>query len=389
MEYLVPSTAFRYQPQKEEIFKGSGKGIKRFFYYRTAFTDFEAVCLEEFKKFVFSKIMITEIPDFFNDSELLRVLIGVGFNYVQGFHALLLQIEWRNSMFPVSYNSLLTKIEYLLHTGVIYIHGRDCKYRPIVVINIGKISEFKNTIDDYVTLFCFFLEFLISELTIPGKVENFVLITDLQNLSKKTTVKLYLQRLYRVFQEHYRYRLVKNYIVNASQSFIFFSKFYHPYMNSETSEITKIITRNGRELLETHCALHQFEEKFGGTAPNAISYWPPVLPPGPFSALGEPEEANLMPELISESDMCSISEKLQIRLPFERKEMRSILDISLPKAEISGYNVNVDVAVSFEDIEFNPSSHLPDNPDTFPNDSPSPSKKPSIGCCKKLKCLII
>ena len=393
MEHLIPSAAHRYVPTGDSLYKGSHKSIKRLIFYKTPYTDFEQSSLSQFKAYLSSRIPSDLLPPFFCEAELLRILIGSKFSLAKAFDSLLSEIEWRRSILPVSYTAVLSKIESLLRTGVIYIHGRDHKYRPILVIDAANLIVAKYSIEDYCRLFSFIIEFMVTELMLPGKVENFILITNVDNSTQNLSLRNKLKRLYRVFQVNYRYRLALNYIVNASRSFKWICRLHASFMDSDTSEKTKITTSNGLEFLETHCALHQFEEKFGGKAPNTSVFWPPVLPVGSFSALGEPEDISVMPDMMSESDLCSMSEKVKIELPFERKEQVSLLDKASNRNDIGGYNVNSDESFSIPMSDFNTprstgSSMRPPSTDPV-KDQESAPPKPSRICCKNVRCLIM
>ena len=104
---------------------------------------------------------------------------------------------------------------------------------------------------------------------IPGKIENFVLITDLNKLNSSDLPKDELKRLYRVFEFYYKYRLAINYIVNVSTSVYFSLKFSNLFMNHTTAKRSKICKNNGEDLLLTVFAANQLEQKYGGKRLNA------------------------------------------------------------------------------------------------------------------------
>ena len=156
-----------------------------------------------------------------------------------------------------------------MNSGAVYIHGRDSKYRPLIVINLSKIHKKTKLLEDYSNLFCYLIEYSIENLMIPGKIENFVLITDLNKLNSSDLPKDELKRLYRVFEFYYKYRLAINYIVNVSTSVYFSLKFSNLFMNHTTAKRSKICKNNGEDLLLTVFAANQLEQKYGGKRLNA------------------------------------------------------------------------------------------------------------------------
>lgn len=69
------------------------------------------------------------------------------------------------------------------NSGAIYVHGRDHRYRPLLVLNVSRLNLKNYSVHEYSWLLCFTLEFMIREMMIPGQIENWIVITDLCNKS--------------------------------------------------------------------------------------------------------------------------------------------------------------------------------------------------------------
>ena len=65
----------------------------------------------------------------------------------------------------------------------------------------------------------------------------------------------------------------------------------------EAHTVNKIrILRESKPLeMRCHFAPRQYEEKYGGTAPNATVFWPPNLPEGPYESENEDRGSHLLP----------------------------------------------------------------------------------------------
>jgi hypothetical protein len=110
---------------------------------------------------------------------MLRQLYSNGFKLADSVKAIKSYTEWRLSTVPDGYRSLIEKVEHLLNCGGVYLHGRDKYFRPIIIINITALLATKCAMPQFIDLICFYLTFMLNEMIIPGKVENWVIITDL------------------------------------------------------------------------------------------------------------------------------------------------------------------------------------------------------------------
>ena len=102
-----------------------------------------------------------------------------------------------------------------------YFHGRDHRFRPLLIINIQKLNFKEYSADSYCYLLCFLLEFAIQKLMIPGQIENWIVITDLNNQGLTNLPLAELKRIIKTLQDNFRCRMIVNYVVNAPTSLRF------------------------------------------------------------------------------------------------------------------------------------------------------------------------
>lgn len=57
-----------------------------------------------------------------------------------------------------------------------YIHGRDHRYRPIIVLNPSLLDLKQLNLDDFISSVIFFLEVIVNNMFLPGQVENWVVL---------------------------------------------------------------------------------------------------------------------------------------------------------------------------------------------------------------------
>lgn len=386
MDKLIPDIAYRYRPTEDYLYSGEKTGIKRSIYYKTQFTVFEKAAILEFKNYVKDKLPCKTVPEFFGDEEVLRILIRFKFNNKRAVDGLIGEIEWRTSMLPNSYHSLGLQVQPMVNSGIIYISGRDNRYRPLIIILSEKLSQLKNQIEKISYLLIFFIEFIRSELSIPGKVENFILLVDMAGRTIKDSPIKELKKLYEIIQTHYPDYLSLNYIINSAGKGMFGSMFSN-FMDAEITRKTLWDKSNGSDYLSIHFNPGQLEKKYGGNLENYSEFWPVVMPPGPYAASGETEDAFLLPEEPSESDFNDISEKMSLSLPFTREE-NILSDVSSIKFDTNSYNVDVDIPASIEDPELQNLSHgekgKKENSEVE-DDSEDQGKK----CCNRIKCMVV
>lgn len=292
MSDLIPKEAYNYFPSGEKLFISSGRSIVRYIFYNTEFTQYELTQLSEFKQYLESTK--TSIPDEIRLEEVLRAIIGCKFNFKKSLEAINSAIRWKLLNMPQGIDSLYTKAEILLNSGSIYIHGRDHRYRPLIILNAGKLDLDKYTSEDYCNLLCFTLEYCIRELMVPGHIENWIIITDLNQQSLGSLPISELKTIIKTLQDNFRCRMIVNYIVNAPRSLRFIWTVIKGFIETHTVNKIRILREGKPAEMNQNFAPHQYEDKYGGTSPNLTTqFWPPTLPNGPFEAPGETPGAHL------------------------------------------------------------------------------------------------
>lgn len=291
----APLEAYRFWPSGEAITYGEGKKTVRFIFYRVRFSDYEEEQLSQFERYMRNNYPDFVYPDWLVKEERIRVLLGCKFDLKKSADAIFASIEWRHTQAPRSFYSLYEHCQGVLQSGAIYIHGRDHRYRPLLVLNVERMNLREHPVGEYRALICFLLEFTSKTMMIPGQVENWVVITDLCRTSLFDLPISELKSLIKLLQDNFRCRMTVNYIVNAPTSITFAWRIIKVAIEEHTLRKIKIMKTAHAPELRSHFAPHQYEEKYGGTAPNATLFWPPVMPSGPYHAENEDPEAHLSP----------------------------------------------------------------------------------------------
>jgi len=274
-----PLEAYRYWPSGDYILKGLQKRAQRFIFYHQSWTSFETTKLERLKAALSERKIA--LPPVWDDSTLLRLMYGTGWKTRKSVEAVLKHLDWIHQA-PLDKILESTHLRPLLESGCLYIHGRDGRYRPCLVMCYPKFDFRRYTIDDYLPLIRYLLDLVIEEMMIPGQVENWVTISDMGKMGLTDLPTGQLKRIIEVLQDNYKCRLGFNVVVNAPTSVNMIWAVVKRFMDKDTVEKISITGKSTDALLHRHFHPSQIEEKYGGSAPNLSLFWPPAFPPPPF-----------------------------------------------------------------------------------------------------------
>jgi len=120
------------------------------------------------------------IPDWYPEEEILRQLHGDDFNYKLSLQNIVDQVKWRESNLPYELADIHVKI---LNSGVMHIFGRDNFHRSVFVFKplIAHREGFSNHIEALMTTIGFLTFYHLNHLCHMGKIENNVIIIDLEH----------------------------------------------------------------------------------------------------------------------------------------------------------------------------------------------------------------
>lgn len=126
------------------------------------------------------------------------------------------------------------------------------------------------------------MEYIKEHMLLPGRVENWVLITDMGHQGLGASSLSNLKQVLKVLTDNYRCRLGVNYILNPPKTVYFIWSCIKPFMDDVLIEKMKIINKGFSAELLTHANPLQVEARFGGKAENLERFWPPFVPNAPF-----------------------------------------------------------------------------------------------------------
>jgi hypothetical protein len=69
-----------------------------------------------------------------------------------------------------------------LNKGYAYVYKRDKCFRPIFVMNVGRMKKCKTDHASLVNISMYMLQYVITRGLVPGKVENWIAIVDMKGV---------------------------------------------------------------------------------------------------------------------------------------------------------------------------------------------------------------
>jgi hypothetical protein len=301
------------------------------------FTDFEKEDILIFNKEL--QALPSEIRNSVEESLSLRFLQASGFDHEKALKMVTDNFEWKKKYFPLT---LSYKHKEILNSGFIYVHGRDHRFRPLIVLNTAIYLKNTNkySIEEMIYSLIYFFEYMVQHLLIPGQVENWSIICDVSKFSVIIIPKE-LKMILGTLSSNYRCRLFSMYILNLPFLLSLIWKAVKIMLNPTTERKIRILNGKDCDQLWNVINKTQIEKKFGGTAENIDNhYFPPIFPSHHyFSQDDDPDQI-----LVSEEkyfDLVKNNNKIK-QSPYINSGKESYFtfqafDISYKKSEISVY----------------------------------------------------
>ena len=107
----------------------------------------------------------------------------------------------------------------MLQEGLVYFHGRDRNYRPLLHINTTMLTSIETTNEDLITACLYAVEFAIKYMFIKGKIENCTMINDCKDLNVLTFPYGMLKALLGALNTNFKGFTRSGFILNSPATF--------------------------------------------------------------------------------------------------------------------------------------------------------------------------
>lgn len=155
-----------------------------------------------------------------------------------------------------------------LNTGAIYWHGRDHKFRPILIVKLAKLDQFQGDIQRIQKLLCFCLEFFLRYLQVAGRIENWNVIIDLFGKGITDLPIQILKSVLSLVNTRYRMRLFRMFIVNCPKFINVVSSALVAAIPGTSVHKIRFIDEAFSEEMINMIPQEQLEESYGGSCTN-------------------------------------------------------------------------------------------------------------------------
>jgi hypothetical protein len=237
-------------------------------------------------------------PEICTKRVIMRFLSANHYKIKESVNNLVEHLEWREEVRPVILNE---KQKKMLDHGYLYIHGRDRCLRPLCFSQASVVNELGFDMEDSFMATWFVCFYLIDQLTVPGKVENWVFVSDLGGLSLRKIPTSTLKKFMVSAQAHMKCRIRMFFYFNVTFGLRAIWAIISPFMDKFIKH--KMVLRGDAKdpALLALADPSQIEQKYGGEAENVTKFWPPYCPS---------EEYGVDPELLDDPKKKSSKNKL-------------------------------------------------------------------------------
>ena len=280
---LIPREAYRFWPTETIARRGFGRFAQRMIFNRQEFSDLEEQALAEMYELVESDEALREqVLVQVEKTDLLRVIYAAEWDMSAVKDRLKRYMQWKETVLaPIRLLGSDVLFLPILSSGGFYTFGRDCYYRPILLLTPSRLHSVPSTqfpIELVLKALCYALDYIESNMMLPGQIENWVLVVDMEGTQQLPKQSLQvgsrqdMKAALEGFLVGFPCRLAAGFVwkVNralwarvtvilspeTSGKFVFISE-------SSKGELLKIVNRT------------QLESRFGGLAGTKQTYWPP------------------------------------------------------------------------------------------------------------------
>ena len=285
---------YRYFPNENDIIIKSDnpKDNYRFIFNGMEKTPFEQEKLEEFNKFVKEKEKSKNIdhflPEWWIESDTMRYLQASNYDIKKVYTLIKENLKATQN----AKKTIDGRMRFILNYGFIYMHGRDTHFRPILIVEVKRACELMDKLgfsfEEIDQSILFFMNYIVNYMLIPGQIENWILICDLEDVGvgKLPQFKNILSTL-----SKFRCRTIKNYILHLSGVIKFAAKNMLSLLGSASAKKIVVVDKKNLEVMQEFIRKENLQLKHGGLAPDVVygedNLFPPLVPSEKYIKDGE------------------------------------------------------------------------------------------------------
>ncbi|CAI2374731.1 unnamed protein product [Moneuplotes crassus] len=262
----------QFEPEQEDLILKFGEHKQRLIFGGTvAFSQKEMDQILVFQQWL--KDSDLDIPENYDYREMFRFLQSYKFDNQNTYNGIMAHHEFFKVNLPVD-EELLKKY---YDVGLMYFYKRDKRMRPILIIDMATLI---NEIDekDFLPYTLMIIENVIQNHLVPGKIENWIVIVDCNDIGLTQIPVSKLQIILGVFQQNYPGRLYKLFAINVGFLLRTIWTVISGFIDSFTENKIKIYSDDYIKDLFELVDIENLEKKFWGVLENKTEkFFPPEL----------------------------------------------------------------------------------------------------------------
>jgi len=197
--------------------------------------------------------------------DMLRYLYGSQFNFDETLKNIQLNLQHLNEIHPIVLNKGMKE---LLNKGIFYMNGRDSNFRPISYSKPCCITDTDASVDDALTAIYYAAYYVIDNWLLPGKIENWILVDDLNNLAISKLPTKTIVKMLGSMQQHLKWRACKVFLVNVTFGIRALYKILTPFIDKKVKQKVEMTKNSYNPKLLELAHPSQVEKNYGGEGEN-------------------------------------------------------------------------------------------------------------------------
>ncbi|CAD8136136.1 unnamed protein product [Paramecium octaurelia] len=283
--YLKPPKQAMQIKHADEYIKYQVDGkLKRNVFYNVEFEDFEEEMIKKLEDLIRKRKV--QLPEQWDKQTALKFCYSGNFDIEMTFQTLINYLKWKENP---EYQVLTSAGEDILKKGVIFSLGRDKQYRPLIFIQVSKISTNIEQLPPILNALCVLLNYIQKFMLVPYYVEKWRIIVDLNDISLFRLPHQIIKQIIDVTQSNYTASLEQLHLLNPPFFLVAAWKLVEKLMHPETAK--KIQFCKDPSYLQEYINEDQLMLRYKGTLPNIACLWPII---NTYRGMGESNHRNMM-----------------------------------------------------------------------------------------------
>lgn len=142
----VPAAAHHYWPEGPDLLEGSGNAAIRHIFEDQQYTSEEEAGIDAIEALIKeNEDLKAQLPRHWTRSCTLRLLYAADWDQSSVLDLILTYVSWchtkEEQMEAMQETALPVLVRPSQQAGGLYVYGRDCRFRPVVVAALGKMLE--------------------------------------------------------------------------------------------------------------------------------------------------------------------------------------------------------------------------------------------------------